>query len=234
MLNVLIVEDDLESSVLLVNLLSQNIKYRIAGICSDGEEAYDRIKENEVDVVLLDLGIPKLNGIEVLRKLKELKKLPKIIIISGDKLLITEIFIEKLPVYYAFSKPFNIENILLTLKEIDESRLGKEDNVKLIQDKLNEFEFNTTSIGYKYLVQCIEYCLTIGQVPTPLEKKLFSKIAKKNNISDFRKVKWSVEKTLLTMLRYTDRKVINSVFVHNERPSPKIFISKIYELISNE
>jgi class 3 adenylate cyclase len=81
---ILVVEDDAFSRNLLVQLLT-NQGYRRVEVAADGRQALDRLRRGGIDLVLLDIEMPHLDGIEVLRRLKDdpaLRPLP-VIVISG-------------------------------------------------------------------------------------------------------------------------------------------------------
>jgi len=75
---ILIVEDEVRNAKLLKFFLNET--EAIVDIAYDGKEAIDKAKANQPDVVLLDLKLPKLDGITVLKVLKQLY--PEIIIIA--------------------------------------------------------------------------------------------------------------------------------------------------------
>jgi DNA-binding response OmpR family regulator len=72
---ILLVEDDKLVSDLYIEIL-RGEGYRVDAV-SDGEQAYQKMKGNRYDLVLLDVMLPKLDGIDVLRKLKKEGKLKK-------------------------------------------------------------------------------------------------------------------------------------------------------------
>jgi DNA-binding NarL/FixJ family response regulator len=55
----------------------------IAGFASDGLEALQKVEELQPDLVLLDIGLPKLSGIETARRIRELNPNCKIIFLTG-------------------------------------------------------------------------------------------------------------------------------------------------------
>lgn len=65
---ILIVEDDGLLRELYVNTLTEQ-GYLVESVV-DGEEAYDKIKNNEWDLILLDIILPKINGLDVIKKVK--------------------------------------------------------------------------------------------------------------------------------------------------------------------
>ena len=64
MLNVLLVDDNYEYLEFMFNELSDQInkKLKIVKICSDGEKELDYIMNTKIEVILLNLNIPKVNG----------------------------------------------------------------------------------------------------------------------------------------------------------------------------
>ncbi len=86
---ILIVEDELSMQRALKNKLEQ-AGYKV-GTAADGMQALDEIRRTKPDLVLLDLIMPKLDGISVLRELKkdpDLRNLPVVILTNlstGDK-----------------------------------------------------------------------------------------------------------------------------------------------------
>ena len=55
---------------------------RVAGQCSDGQAAFDMIRSVKPDFAILDLNMPKLSGVQVVRKLREAKCTTKLLILS--------------------------------------------------------------------------------------------------------------------------------------------------------
>jgi len=79
---ILVVEDFERFRRFVVSTLQQRTK-QIAE-ASDGMEALQEAEEQHPDLVLLDIGLPSLNGIEVARRLRKLAVPPKIVFISQE------------------------------------------------------------------------------------------------------------------------------------------------------
>ena len=70
-INVAIVDDNERMVALLENILSEDEEINIVGTGGDGAAAIDLIQEKQPDVVLLDLIMPKLDGLEVMQKVNK-------------------------------------------------------------------------------------------------------------------------------------------------------------------
>ena len=69
-LNVAIADDNERMVHLLSDIIKSDDELQVVGTAKDGEEAYDLIKCKEPDVVLLDIVMPKLDGLSVLDKIR--------------------------------------------------------------------------------------------------------------------------------------------------------------------
>jgi DNA-binding response OmpR family regulator len=76
----LVVEDDEDVKKILTAILK---KHASVDVAVDGEEALDRLKDSAYDVVVLDLMLPKVNGLEVARMIGSLEPRPKLIVFSA-------------------------------------------------------------------------------------------------------------------------------------------------------
>jgi len=63
-------------------MLNGHENIQIVGEAKNGQEAVDFVNEHEVDIVLMDLNMPEMNGIEACKKIKNLKPSTKVIILS--------------------------------------------------------------------------------------------------------------------------------------------------------
>ncbi len=83
MLRVLVVDDELDARELLQAFLVAK-GYEVL-IASDGEEALEKVKEERPHLLLLDVRLPKMNGLEVLRRVREIDQEVGVIMITAVK-----------------------------------------------------------------------------------------------------------------------------------------------------
>ena len=84
LLKVLVVEDNPHFTRFLIALLEESASYQIVGQANDGLDGIRKAEDLQPDLILLDLGLPKMNGMEVLRRVRKLSPHSKVLIISQD------------------------------------------------------------------------------------------------------------------------------------------------------
>lgn len=82
---VLIVEDDRVIRNLIIHALKLHLDNFIFETCSNGEDAVDRIINNNIDLIIMDLRMPKMDGVQAIRNIREFSKVPVIVVSAyGD------------------------------------------------------------------------------------------------------------------------------------------------------
>lgn len=103
--------------------------------------------------------------------------------------------------------------------------------MEIIDKELQVFNFNKASVGYRYLIECIVEVYRNQDKIINIEKYLFPSIAKKLNVKKPQTVKWSLIKSLDSMVRYTDTEIILKYFPYTQNPTTKMFIVMMNECI---
>ena len=80
---------------------------------ASGEECLRRIADSAYDLVLLDVWLPGIDGLETLRRLREVSSTTRVIMISGHATIATAVAATKLGAYDFIEKPFSLEHTLL-------------------------------------------------------------------------------------------------------------------------
>lgn len=84
-INVLVVDDSAFMRKLISDFLSENEQINICGTAKDGEDALRKIEELKPDVVTMDVEMPKLNGLDALKRIMEVHPLPVVMLASATK-----------------------------------------------------------------------------------------------------------------------------------------------------
>ena len=122
MSKILIVEDEAAIRRVLSKILSEEDKsYEIEEACN-GEEAIEKIKKIDFDLILCDIKMPKKDGLEVLLETKELKPETRIVMISGHGDLDTAVQAMKLGAFDYISKPPDLNRLLNTVRNSLETK----------------------------------------------------------------------------------------------------------------
>lgn len=166
-----------------------------------------------------------------MEKLKDIPNIPKIIVITGNPDLLSQSLKRNLPILCTFTKPFNIEELIYRLKDIQNEILNESRNIKNeVSELLSNFSFNTTSLGYAYIIDCISICIENKYSTIPTSKLLYSEVAGKNNISNVFSIKWNIDKSIKSMINLTSQEKMKEFFQHLERPTSKLFINRMLDV----
>jgi len=104
-----------------------------------GKEAIDIFSKNYVDLVLLDIRLPDVNGVDLLRKLKETDPGVEIIMVTAVKSIQTAVQAIKSGAYEYIIKPFDVEEVLTVInRALEKRRLVKE--VTYLRDELQRVQ----------------------------------------------------------------------------------------------
>ena len=80
---VLIVEDDPMVAMINEQYVNRNKLFRVIGKCKDGKSALEYIENNDVDLIILDVYMPLMDGFEILRQIRKNKKSVDIIMVTA-------------------------------------------------------------------------------------------------------------------------------------------------------
>lgn len=115
MYEVLIVEDE-ENIASFINMELSHEGYKTE-MCNDGKEGLEKAIEKDYDMIILDLMLPTLNGLEVCRRLRKLKNTPIIMLTARDNVMDKVSGLQMGADDYIV-KPFAIEELLARIETI--------------------------------------------------------------------------------------------------------------------
>lgn len=129
--SILIVDDE-ENVSRLLNKIFVKEGY-ITHVANNGKEALRIIDSNEIDIVISDIKMPGITGIELLKNIRDIDPSIQVIMITAFATLDTAIDALRMGAKDYITKPFNIDDVLLSVKKLTCSRVemyNSEDEVK--------------------------------------------------------------------------------------------------------
>jgi DNA-binding response OmpR family regulator len=155
MAEILVVDDDPQTQEDIAEMLSKE-GYNLTTVGS-GEEALKMIREKDFDVVLTDLMMPGISGMDVLREIKKIKPRTRVIIITAFATIESAVEAMKMGASDYISKPFKINEVQVTVKRALEEikfreALGssKEESIQAIAASLSN-PIRRATIEYLFL-----------------------------------------------------------------------------------
>ncbi len=134
---ILIVDDEKDILRALEFILSRD-GYTVT-TASTGEEALEKIKKEEFDLVLTDLRMEGIDGIEVLRRVKELNPLTMVVIMTAYGTVESAVTAMKMGASDYIMKPFINEDVRMRISRLIEHKKVKEENILLRQQLSQKF-----------------------------------------------------------------------------------------------
>ena len=119
MINVVLIDDN-ESSIDLITSFLPNENYSLFSTLS-AKTGIEYIKNNQVDILITDIIMPEVSGLEIISEMIKIKSNLKIIAISGGGAINTEQFLSLangLGAHKVLQKPFVADDLLSALKEL--------------------------------------------------------------------------------------------------------------------
>lgn len=202
------IADDNERMIhMLGSMIESDNELELVGQADNGKDIYDIIKEKEPDVVLLDIIMPKEDGLTVMERINRddsMKKHPVFIVVSAvSQERITEDAFN-LGAYYYILKPFDNDMVLRRIKNLKHgvrgnvpqlaAKSGSEHVMQLLERNL---EMDVTNViheigvpahikGYQYLRDAIIMSVNDMEMLNSITKILYPTIAKKHQTTPSR------------------------------------------------
>lgn len=136
---ILIVDDDQTIAEVLKDLISA--PERSVNVCYDGLSAIENIQKNFYDLIIVDLVMPRVGGLDLLRYAKKINPDIIVIIITGYASIETAIMAIREGAYDYITKPFKLEEIKIVVENaIDKIKLNRENRelLRKLQDAYHE------------------------------------------------------------------------------------------------
>lgn len=203
-LNVAIAEDNPQMLNLLNNMLEEEDGFCVVGKADNGEDAYKMIMQTNPDIVLMDVIMPKLDGISVMERVKKEragKPVPSFIMVTaaGNDTMAADAF--RFGASYYIMKPFDRKVVMDKIRLVcrGTARLGSREGAKRVAPYIDKSEYIRQNLendvtrllheigipahikGYQYLRDAIAISVEEEDMLVSVTKVLYPTIAKKHN-----------------------------------------------------
>ncbi len=127
---ILIIEDEASIRRVLINILSEESSTYNVEEAEDGLQGFEKIKNSDYDLVLCDIKMPKMDGVELLEAVKKIKPEIPMVMISGHGDMETAINAMRLGAFDYISKPPDLNRLLNTVRNaLDKKQLVVENKI---------------------------------------------------------------------------------------------------------
>lgn len=120
-MRILVVDDEAVAAATIQRILKYR-GYRHISVCTNGREAVEKIKETDFDVVLLDILMPEMDGLQVLEETKPLRPFTEFIMVTALDQTETAVQAMHRGAYDYLVKPIDPERIILSIEKAFERR----------------------------------------------------------------------------------------------------------------
>lgn len=154
---ILVVDDDPAIRETLKTLLTMK-NYAVTTV-ADGPSAIEEVKKDKYHMVITDLMIPRMNGIEIVKSLKEVDRDLQCIIITGYATVTTAVEAMKAGAFDYLMKPFNSAEVLILIQRALEFQTLQAENQQLRRNLEGRYRFDNLigeSDGIKKVCSLIE------------------------------------------------------------------------------
>lgn len=140
MSKILVIEDEAAIRRVLVKILSEESESYSVEEAEDGLKGIETIKKNDYDLVLCDIKMPKMDGVEVLEAARKIKPEIPFIMISGHGDLDTAVNTMRLGAFDYISKPPDLNRLLTTVRNALDRKVLVVENKKLKKKVSKNYE----------------------------------------------------------------------------------------------
>ena len=184
---VFIADNSEEFTAQLTAALQQTPGYRVVGTAQDGEQALRGLEDRKIDVLVLDLMLPKRDGISILKSIAAMEHKPAILATSCFITNYVASTVSALGVKYLLLKPCDITALIERMEEIRGAgeprpvglqRLDKSGIESMVTGIIHEIGVPAHIKGYQYLREAIIIAVNDMDVINAITKVLYPQVAK--------------------------------------------------------
>ncbi|TWT09160.1 sporulation transcription factor Spo0A [Planomicrobium sp. CPCC 101079] len=241
-IKIAIADDNRELVDLMSDYLSSQPNMEVVAIAYNGKMCINMLKEHQVDILLLDVIMPYLDGIAVLDAIKEDEDLKAISVIMlsafGQEAIMSQA--AEYGASYFIMKPFEAERLAIQINHIMQNRetpadpkTEKKQRDELINNFIKEIGIPPHLKGYAYLKEAVSLVLDDPDMLNKVTKLLYPGVAKKFDTTPPR-VERSIRNAIEIAWSNNETKQLSKIFGYSEehleaKPPNSQFIAMVAE-----
>jgi len=156
MSKILVIEDEAAIRRVLIKIISEESDSYYLEEAENGLDGIEKIKDNDYDLVLCDIKMPKMDGVEVLEKAKKIKPEIPFVMISGHGDLDTAVNTMRLGAFDYISKPPDLNRLLNTVRNALDRKVLIVENKRLKKKVSKNYEMIGESDAITHIKKMIE------------------------------------------------------------------------------
>ena len=156
MSKILVIEDEAAIRRVLIKIISEESDSYYLEEAENGLDGIEKIKDNDYDLVLCDIKMPKMDGVEVLEKAKKIKPEIPFVMISGHGDLDTAVNTMRLGAFDYISKPPDLNRLLNTVRNALDRKVLIVENKRLKKKVSKNYEMIGESDAITHIKKLIE------------------------------------------------------------------------------
>lgn len=158
--NILIIDDEVSIRSSLKGILED--EGFLVKTVESGEEGLELLKSQNIDLVLLDIWLPRMSGIDVLKRIKTTEDNPQVVMISGHGTIETAVIATKLGAHDFLEKPLSLEKVVLTVRNALRQKKLEEENIQLRERQRSKYYLVGQSRSMQKLREGIDRAASSG------------------------------------------------------------------------
>lgn len=251
-IDIIIVDDNREFCQLLKDYLMEKENFNVVGVAHNGAEGLEVLKEEEPDILILDLIMPHLDGIGVMEEMNKMNltsKIKTVVLTAFGQEDVTKRVVE-LGANYYIMKPFDLDKLVERINQMIGSAQNSKNSFIVSNNSDNEVDLDVriTEImhklgvpahikGYLYLREAIELVINNIEMLGAVTKELYPTVAENFNTTSSR-VERAIRHAIEVAWDRGNEQELNKYFGNTmssgKKPTNSQFIAKIADKLRLE
>lgn len=238
MIRVMVADDNIDLNNMYCKFLTKDKDIKIISQTTDGQETIEKYQELKPDLLLLDLEMPKINGLEIINYLSKdpnEKNKKNIIVISGKDAIRANLW-NMSKVYMSLSKPADFDLIMHQIQDFIKEKKTK--NKEITEKEILTFLYSINAKSHQKNISLLIKAIEIAYKKPYLLRNindLYNHISEKEN-KNSTAVQWSIRNTIRNINKNIPDDKLKTIFHlpdFDRSITPKYFFDNTIKYLRN-